>query len=96
LFSDRKIDAVKLHKHVQRKTTLSLDIAADAVEGGGQNAGGLSAHLDYAKPRLRVSPVDLAYLGGHIKGLKFCTSVLANAHIPDPFGSAQYRIRSAY
>ena len=68
LFSDRKMDAVKLRQDVQKETTLSLDIAADAVEGGGKTATGLKARLVYAKSRLRVSPVDLAYLGGHIKG----------------------------
>ena len=43
-------------------------IAADAVEGGGETAGGLKASLVYAKSRLRVSPVELAYLGGSIEG----------------------------
>jgi uncharacterized protein involved in outer membrane biogenesis len=68
LFADRDIDAVKLRKGVQEATTLSLDISADAVESGGDRAGGLKARLVYAKSRLRVSPVDLVYLGGRIKG----------------------------
>jgi hypothetical protein len=68
LFSDRQIDAIKLRKGVQEETTLSLEIAADAVEGSGGKAGGLTAHLVYAKSRLRVSPLDLEYLGGTIKG----------------------------
>ena len=68
LFSDRKIDAVRLGKDVRTETTISLDIAANAVEGGGETAGGLKASLVYAKPRLRISPVELAYLGGSIEG----------------------------
>jgi hypothetical protein len=68
LFSDRDIDAIKLRKGVQEEATLSLEIAADAVEGGGETAGGLKARLVYAKSRLRVSPLDLVYLGGSIKG----------------------------
>ena len=68
LFSDRDIDAVKPRKEIQKKTMLSLDIAADAVEGGGERSGGLKARVVYAKSRLRVSPVELAYLGGSIKG----------------------------
>jgi hypothetical protein len=68
LFSDRQIDAVKLRKRVQEEATLSLDISADAVESSGGSAGGLKARLVYAKSRLRVSPLDLLYLGGSIKG----------------------------
>lgn len=68
LFTRRKIDAVKLREDVQNETKLSLDIAADAVEGDEQKADGLSAHLVYSKPHLRISPVDIAYLGGHVKG----------------------------
>jgi uncharacterized protein involved in outer membrane biogenesis len=60
------------HRHCGRfripAPTLSLDLTADAIEGGGQETGGLRAHLDYARSRLRVAPVQLAYLGGHIKG----------------------------
>jgi hypothetical protein len=67
-FSDRGIDAVKLREDVGDETTLSLDIAADAVEGGGRKTGGLTGRLVYAKSRLRISRVDLAYLGGYIKG----------------------------
>ncbi len=68
LFSGPEIDAVKLREDVKKETRLSLELSADAVEGGQQKTGGLKAHLVYAKSRLRVSPVDLAYLGGHIKG----------------------------
>jgi hypothetical protein len=68
LFSDREVDAVKLRKDVQEATTLSLDVAADAVEGGGETAGGLKARVVYARSRLRVSPAELVYLGGSIKG----------------------------
>jgi hypothetical protein len=68
LFSEREIEVFKLREDVQEETTLSLDIAADAVEGGGETAGGLKASVVYAKSRLRVSPVELVYLGGSIKG----------------------------
>ena len=68
LFPDRKIDAVRLRKGVRDQTTLSLDIAADAVEGGGERAGGLKASLVYAKSRLRFSVAELLYLGGSIEG----------------------------
>ena len=68
LFSDRDIDVVKLRKDVQEETVLSLQIAADALEGGGETASGLKAKVVYAKSRLRVSPAELGYLGGRIKG----------------------------
>ncbi len=68
LLSEQNIKAVKLRKGVKEKTTLSLDISAHAVEGGGEKAGALKARLVYGKSRLRVSPVDLVYLGGSIKG----------------------------
>jgi uncharacterized protein involved in outer membrane biogenesis len=68
LFSDRKTVAVKLRDDVVDGTTLSLDLAADKVEGGGETAGGLEASLVYAKSRLRLSLARLSYLGGRIKG----------------------------
>jgi hypothetical protein len=68
LFADRKLEAIKLREHVRAETTLSLDLAADAVEGGGETAGGLEASLAYAKSRLRVALAELVYLGGRIKG----------------------------
>ena len=68
LLSPGKIEAVKLREGVADETTLSLDLIADTVEGGSKTAGGLKAHLVYEKSRLRVSPVELVYLGGHIKG----------------------------
>jgi len=68
LFSDREIDAVELREEVKEEMTLSLDIAADAVEGVGKMAGGLTARLLYAKSRLRVSWAEFLYLGGSIKG----------------------------
>lgn len=68
LFADREVDAVRIRKEVREETTLSLDIAADAIEGGGERAGGLKASLVYAKSRLRFSLAELLYLGGCIHG----------------------------
>ena len=66
VFSGAKSGAVRLRKDVQVDTRVSLDISADAVEGGGQTAGGLKARVVYAKSRLRLSPLALGYLGGRI------------------------------
>jgi hypothetical protein len=68
LLSPGKIDVVKLHEGVADETKLTLDLTADVVEGGSEAAGGLTAHLVYEKSRIRISPVALVYLGGHIKG----------------------------
>ena len=68
LFSPKKIEAIKLHEDVVDETTLSLDLTADAIEGGSETAGGLKAHLVYEKSRVRVSPLEFVYLGGRIKG----------------------------
>jgi hypothetical protein len=67
LVPKRVMGAVTLREDIRDQTTLSLDLAADAVEGAGQQTGGLTARLVYARSRLRVAPLELAYLGGHIK-----------------------------
>lgn len=68
LFSRRKADAVRLRKDVREETTLSVEIAAEALEGGGAGAGGLRASLVYATSRVRFSLGELRYLGGSIRG----------------------------
>ncbi len=68
LFSRRKADAVRLRKGVREETTLFLEIAAEALEGGGAGAGGLRASLVYARSRLRFSLDELRYLGGSVHG----------------------------
>jgi uncharacterized protein involved in outer membrane biogenesis len=68
LFSQRKADAVRMREDVREETTLYLDIAADAVEGGGTGGRGLNASLVYARSRLRFSLDELRYLGGSIHG----------------------------
>jgi uncharacterized protein involved in outer membrane biogenesis len=68
LFSHRKADVVRLREGVQEETTLHLDIAADALAGGGAGASGLNASLVYARSRLQFSLDELRYLGGRIHG----------------------------
>lgn len=66
VFSPPKSGAIRLRKDVQALTKVSLDISAAAVEGSGQTAGGLKARVVYADSRLRLSPLELGYLGGRI------------------------------
>jgi len=68
LLSPGRIGVIKLHEGVADETKLSLDLTADAVEGGSEAAGSLKAHLVYEKSHVRIYPVELVYLGGHIKG----------------------------
>ncbi|MEA3275312.1 MAG: AsmA-like C-terminal region-containing protein, partial [Pseudomonadota bacterium] len=55
-------------EEVRKATTLTLDVAANAIEGGREKVGGLRASVRYANSRLRVSVSELAYLGGNIDG----------------------------
>lgn len=65
---DRKVDSVKLREGARKGARVSLDIAADSVEGATEKAGALKAHLDYRPSHLALSKVVLAYLGGTISG----------------------------
>lgn len=68
LVAHRDREMVRVHDDIAETASLSLDLSANGVEGAGTRTGGLSAHLAYDRSRLRLSSLELAYLGGQING----------------------------